>query len=169
MVADKVVRIGVTGHRTFGAVEDAAANVEAVLDRWAGAAVAVLEVRSSLAEGADRLVAERVLKRPGGRLIALLPLEPSEYVADFADPASRAAFHRLLDAAAAVEITELAASREAAYEAAGRAVVDASDVLIALWDGGASQGRGGTTEIVGYARATGVPVEVVSVRREDKP
>ncbi|MEY2438480.1 MAG: hypothetical protein QOF97_3316, partial [Acidimicrobiaceae bacterium] len=55
--------------------------------------------------------------------------------------------------------------REAAYERAGRAVVETSDVLVALWDGGASRGRGGTAEMVAYARERGVPVEVVPVRR----
>jgi hypothetical protein len=47
--------------------------------------------------------------------------------------------------------------------------VESSDVLLALWDGGASRGRGGTAEIVAYARERGVPVEVVPVRRTSAP
>jgi hypothetical protein len=145
-------------------VEAVAASVDAVLDRWRGA---VLEVRSLLAEGADRLVTEQAMLRPGNRFVAVLPLEPRDYLADFEDPASATAFCQLLSAAASIEVSPPGPdpSREAAYERAGRAVVDTSDVLMALWDGGASRGRGGTAEMVAYARERGVPVEVVPVRR----
>lgn len=38
------------------------------------------------AEGADRLVAEEVLKRPDARLVAVLPLPGSDYETDFLKP-----------------------------------------------------------------------------------
>ena len=53
-------------------------------------------------------------------------------------------------------------SREEAYERAGRRVVDRADVVVALWDGQPSRGRGGTAAIVSYARAHGVPVAWVN-------
>jgi hypothetical protein len=156
------VRVGVTGHRAF--VDDAvdvAAAVDAVLDRYAPPGT-VLEVRSSLAEGADRIVAERALLRPASTLVAVLPVARDDYADDFTDIGS---FDDLLSRATAVELVHPQATREAAYEAAGRAVVDGSDVLVAVWDGEASRGQGGTAEIVAYARAKGIPVEVVQVRR----
>ena len=155
-----VVRLGVTGHRAFDDdVDEVASAVDLVLDRVGGP----LEVRSSLAEGADRLVVERALRRAGTRLVAVLPLEPDDYAADFDGTAD--AFRHLLDLAVEVEVVAPQSTREAAYERAGHVVVDGSDVLVALWDGAASRGRGGTAEIVEYARAAGVAVEVVRVGR----
>ena len=155
-----VVRLGVTGHRAFDDdVDDVASAVDLVLDRVGGP----LEVRSSLAEGADRLVVERALRRAGTRLVAVLPLAPDDYATDFDGTADD--FRRLLDLAVEVEVVAPQSTREAAYERAGHVVVDGSDVLVALWDGAASRGQGGTAEIVEYARAAGVTVEVVPVGR----
>lgn len=142
-----------------------AAAVDALLDQLDGPLTAV----SSLAEGADRLLARAVLARPGGRLVALLPLEPAEYAHDFATAASLREFNDLL--AAADEVRVIAPrpgddpSREAAYERAGLAVLEGSDLLVALWDGEPGRGRGGTAELVAEARRQGHPVEVVPVER----
>jgi hypothetical protein len=159
-----VVRVGVTGHRSLADIDAVIRAVDDVLDRVAGGPI---EVRSSLAEGADRIVVERVLRRPGSRLVAILPLDVDDYVDDFGESVGE--FGELLAAAAEVEVVAPAATREAAYEAAGRAVVDGSDVLLALWDGEVSRGQGGTAEVVEYARARGVTVEVVPVRRAVQP
>ena len=43
-------------------------------------------------------------------------------------------------------------SRTEAYEQAGRYIVEHSDVLLAVWDGLPARGRGGTAEIVAWAR-----------------
>lgn len=158
-MADEVVRLGVTGHRAFDDVEAVTAAVDAVLAGLDGP----LEVRSSLAEGADRLVVERAMRRPGTRLVAVLPLELDDYAEDFDGTAGE--FRALLDQAAETVIVEPQPTREAAYERAGHVVVDGSDVLVALWDGAGSRGQGGTAEIVEYARSKGVDVEVVTVGR----
>ncbi|MCU1689306.1 MAG: hypothetical protein JWN20_1234 [Jatrophihabitantaceae bacterium] len=168
----RAVRIGVTGHRLLADLAAVRASVDAVLDRLllsaAPAAAVPAMVISPLAEGADRLVARAVLDRPGGALEVLLPLRVSDYLTDFATPASRAEFRELLAAARSVAVVPGdEPSRAAAYERVGRAVVDGCDVLIALWDGEPGAGRGGTAEIVHYARANGVPVEIVAVRRGD--
>ena len=169
MVGD-VLRIGVTGHPVLADPAGVAAAVDAVLDDLGRAGV-VFEVLSLLAEGADRVVTERAMRRAGSRYVAILPLDPADYATDFEDPASAAAFERLLASAERVEVARpddsTDTSREAAYERAGHAVVKASDVLLALWDGGASRGRGGTAEMVAYARARGVRVEVVPVNRQE--
>ena len=91
--------MGVTGHRALADPAGVEADVDAVLDRLVGGSGATLVAVSSLAEGADRLVARRILARPGGRLIALLPLAPVDYIADFADVASVQEFTDLLAAA----------------------------------------------------------------------
>ena len=154
------MNVGVIGHRSDLDTERLAPMVDAALD--AVAQGADLVVRSALAEGADRLVASRVLARPRSRLVAVLPLPPADYAADFADSTSQAAFDRLLARADQVVITSLEGeppvTREEAYERAGRAVVDGCNVLVAVWDGKPSRGRGGTAELVSYARSLGRPV-----------
>jgi len=159
----------VTGHRDLARPDEVAAAVDAALDALAGDEGLPLVALSGLAEGADRIVAQRVLARPGGRLIALLPLEPADYVADFADVASVEEFTALLGAADEYEVVRGAPSddwtREAAYERAGHAMLDRADVLLALWDGEPGRGRGGTAEMVFEAGLIGRRCEVVAVER----
>ena len=163
------VWIGVTGHRDLARPDEVTAAVDVVLDDLAADGGPTLVVVSALAEGADRIVARQVLARPGSRLIALLPLDPVDYVADFADVASVQEFTDLLGAADEVEVIKGAPSddwsREAAYERAGHAMLDRSDVLLALWDGEPGRGRGGTAEMVFEAGLIGRRCEVIAVER----
>ncbi|MCW2768120.1 MAG: hypothetical protein JWO11_4079, partial [Nocardioides sp.] len=149
--------------------EAVSAEVDRVLDRLvAPAPDARLVVVSSLAEGADRIVAARVLTRPGARLEVVLPLGADDYATDFAGPDSRREFADLLMAATQVVVVpadDRDPSREAAYARAGTAMLHASDVLLALWDGQDARGRGGTGQVVAEARALGLPVEIVTVER----
>jgi hypothetical protein len=108
-----------------------------------------------LAEGADRLVARRVLCRPGAQLGAVLPLTKLDYMTDFESEQSREEFLALLDEAGTVIEMAASGSRTEAYEKAGRYVVEHSDVLVAVWDGLPSLGRAGTAEIVAWARGLG--------------
>ena len=156
------VRVGVTGHRRVDDPEGVGAAVREVLgrvrERFAGAEGVRLEAVSPLAEGADRIVAREVLAEAGAALTVPLPFPAEDYSADFTAPASKAEFDELLGRAARVEVMPPAASRDDGYERVGRWVVEHSDVLLALWDGAASRGRGGTAEIVAYARERGRPV-----------
>jgi hypothetical protein len=166
------LRAGVTGHRFIDQQDPLLAEaIRDVLDllrsrcrRGTEATPVSLVVVSALAEGADRMVAREALTRGSG-LEVVLPLPCEDYLTDFESETSKSEFRGLLGQASAV--TELAASgtRDQAYERAGRAIVDRSDVLLALWDGHAAQGRGGTAEIVAYARRRGVPVVHLPVQR----
>lgn len=138
-------------------------------DRVDGAIDALADGRrvhllTSLAEGADRLVAQRVLARAGGTIAAILPLAADDYEDDFAGAPSREEFRDLLDRAGATEVVS-GPTRTAAYEAAGFAVVERSEALVALWDGRPARGRGGTADVVAHARRLGHPVRVVEVAR----
>ena len=157
--ATGALRIGVTGHRVLAERERVAAGVDATLARIEGRFPGrPLVVVSALAEGADRLVAEAVLRRPGARLCAVLPLPAPDYLADFASPESRDEFLRLL--AQADEVVELPArvSRAEAYAAANDQMLDGIDVLVAVWDGKVAQGEAGTAEVVARARARRLPI-----------
>ncbi len=156
--------IGVTGHRRLKNETLLAAEVAAVLEKIKGALPAevrdsaVFRILSPLAEGADRLVARIVMESAGGRLDVVLPMEKEEYAADFKKPGSREEFERLLAEASSSRQLASAGSRADAYGRAGRYVVDHCDVLIAVWDGGAGDGEGGTAEIVEYARKIRCPL-----------
>jgi SMODS and SLOG-associating 2TM effector domain 1/Protein of unknown function (DUF4231) len=167
------LRVGVTGHRNIDVEDEALKSaVREALDRigryrtGTAATPVSLTVVSALAEGADRLVASEAMDH-GASLEVVLPLPAEEYLADFASEASKSDFRTLLTKAAAITGLPVADERDKAYERAGRAVVDRSDALIALWDGHPAAGRGGTAQIVAYARLHQVPVVQVPVKRLD--
>ncbi len=164
------VRIGVTGHRW----EEPAAHVpgevdEAIDDVLAAAATggdAVPTAVSALADGADRLVAEQVLARPGGRLEVVLPMEPGPYEATFLDGrTSQHQFEQLLERASSVEVVVDESESTKAFLAAGAAMVDRADSVVAVWDGLEAKGEGGTGDVVGLVRARGLPMLRVSPDR----
>ncbi len=159
-----------TGHRWY----DEPDKVEAAVDRAladVATAASDIEIWSSLAEGADRLVARRATDLLEAQLVAVLPLEPDDYRSDFTDPASIVAFERTLAAATRVTVTgpDESGSRTSAYRRAGLVIATSVDVLVAVWDGAPARGPGGTAEIVDEARRTGTSVVVVPVTRTVVP
>jgi len=167
-----VLKIGVTGHRrlanlarTAEAVTEAVRLIRGLIPK--GTHEVVVVAISALAEGADRIVVRELLSEPGSRLHVALPLPPGEYARDFETAASKEEFDTLLTQASHVWQAPELPDREAAYEQAGWYVIDECDVLIALWDGEPSRGRGGTAEIVARAREQGVPL--VWIRTSGEP
>jgi hypothetical protein len=169
------LRIGITGHRDIiadhpgltteitNAVEYIIQRLAADPDRIRSGEIALTAV-SSLAEGADRLVAREVLKRKGSRLEIVLPLPPEDYCRDFSSPASVDEFDEFRNRDGTTSDTvRTGGPREETYELAGRAVVDRSDVMIVVWDGEPARGRGGTAEIYSYAQRWQKPILLISV------
>ncbi len=136
-----------------------------------------LTVISSLAKGADQLVARAVCELvscPEERnryLEAVLPFPLSVYEQDFTSPEDLEALRDLLKLDCGrlnthPEPTVLfadfsdgkthgagvrEATRAEAYAAAGRYVVETSEIIIAIWDPTREQRRGGTGETVQFA------------------
>lgn len=160
--------IGVTGHRDLrgedigaleGEVREAFSRIRR--DYLGAAGDTPLIVMSSLAEGADQLVA-RVALEAGAGLVCPLPMPADEYRRDFAAGSPEAAeFERLLSQAIAapempfvaggsLESIRVDASRRALqYREAGLFIVRRCHILLALWDGDAHDAKtGGTAEIV---------------------
>lgn len=75
-------------------------------------------------------------------------------------PHNRADFDELLDAASAVSYMEFTESGHDASMAAGEELLERSDRVFAVWDGGPSGGKGGTADVVHAATALGLPIEV---------
>jgi hypothetical protein len=147
--------VGCTGHQTLS--PDTTNSVGAAIADELGPTPAPLIGVCSLAVGADQIFAAAVLAA-GGELRVILPSEG--YATTFGD-GDRARYAALLAAAMDTTTLRYAAPGEQAYLAAGHAVVDASDVLIAVWDGDPAAGTGGTADVVDYARARGRDVRVI--------
>jgi hypothetical protein len=125
-----------------------------------GAPQPVLRFLSPLARGADRLAAHAALSL-GYTLHVPTPFPQAEYEQDFDTPEDLAEFRALLLHAGDDWLAldgDHGPQMNRAYEAVGRYVVRHSDVLIAIWDGKPSAGRGGTADIVRYAAQSRVPV-----------
>ena len=161
--------VGVTGHRNLAAheIETVRARVrECFTQLQRDFPQLPLVVLSSLAEGADQLVAEEALAA-GARLVAPLPLARDLYAQDFTDPVARAKFDALCARAQVLELPLLADNTQAAvataspardrqYTQAGIFVASHSHILLALWDGRPSAHIGGTAQIVRF-HMDGIP------------
>jgi hypothetical protein len=150
-----MTRVGITGHRDLPepTCRLVSAAIATQLERFDS-----IEGISSLAEGADQIFAEEVMKA-GGALTAVVP--SAHYTRSFETVAGGVTYRRLR--ARAREVIELpfSAPTAEAYWAAGQRVVGLADVLLAVWDGTASRGVGGTADVVAFAGERGVPTTVV--------
>jgi hypothetical protein len=144
-------RVGVTGHRHLENPE-AWAWIEAAMVKALDDLEPPLVAISSLAIGADQLMADLVLRR-GGKLQAIIPFPG--YESTFA-PEEVWAYQRLLAQADAVEYLETGGMEEDKYLAAGKRLVDLAEVIFTVWDGKPAKGKGGTADIVFYALQRGV-------------
>lgn len=95
----------------------------------------------------------------GGNLCAVIPCH--DYVSSFETAEQRVHFESLLARARSIEQLDYPEPSEDAYHAAGHRVVDLSDKVVAVWDGRPANGKGGTADIVGYARSLGKRVIVI--------
>ncbi len=186
------LRIGVTGHRFLPDPAEVSRKLREALgvgirelsvppvDPKKNRSCLVFTVLSSLAEGADLLVAEEILKMADAELEAVLPLALEDFLRDFSTAKAKSRFQKLQGRAGKTIVLRKASPdsgredfREKAYEEAGRYVVDHCDLLIAVWNGKPARGRGGTAEVVAYARSIGrplviVPTEITEEVRVDK-
>lgn len=178
--------VGVTGHRDLRPddVVQLRTEVRTVLDRIRtdyldGDCDTPLIVMSSLAEGADQLVA-RVALEAGAGLVAPLPMAAEEYRKDFqnAAPEVEAAFDRFLSCAIAAPVMPLAPGntlekvrdepmrRTLQYRAAGLFIIRHSHILLSLWDGQTTDMKiGGTAEIVS-TKKHGFTIETCPTARD---
>ena len=188
------LRVGVSGHRSLGDTEMLRRKIQEVLARWDDwfeSSPHRYRVLSSLADGADRLVVDAVwswhaqhpsksLDAP--ELEAILPMRKDLYHDTFLKETraeSIKEFDALLGRACntivvplppgapdedPADIFKKKAFRDQAYAKAGQLVVERCDILIAIWDGHAARGEGGTAEIVSYAKERGRSVVRIDSR-----
>lgn len=136
----------------------------------------IMRAISPLAEGSDRIFAKEALDL-GYELCCPMPFYREEFEKDFVPPAtlenegSRQRFLDLLDKArqsGGLTVFEMDGERAhapEAYAAAGRVVLNQTDLLVAVWDGGEARGYGGTAQTVREALHYHVPVIWVDAKR----
>ncbi len=146
------MNVGITGHQRLNRPE-AWPWVEEAIGRELDRATRPLVLITSLAIGADQLAARLALERDAV-IKAILPFADIERTFGEADLAE---YRRLVDRAS-VEILRTSGTDQDAYLAAGKRVVDLSDLLMAVWDGEPAKGKGGTADVVDYALSRGVPI-----------
>ncbi|GMR17399.1 MAG: hypothetical protein BMS9Abin32_492 [Gammaproteobacteria bacterium] len=163
--------VAVTGHRNLSAQEipEIRARVRELLI-WLGEQYPerLLSVMSSLAEGADQLVAEEALAL-GIRLIVPLPMPRDLYLQDFATADSRQQFDAscsqadevfelpLTRGASLEQISVPGAARDLQYAQLGVFLCAHCHVLLALWDGKADARLGGTSQVVRFHHEDSMP------------
>jgi len=113
---------------------------------------------TSLAEGADQIFAFAVLAA-GGQLHAVIP--SNGYEQGFQSVEARQTYTALLDLTANTTTLGFDTPTEDAYLTAGHHVADNCDILLAVWDGQEAAGKGGTADIVSYARDQGRDTRII--------
>jgi hypothetical protein len=148
------MKVGITGHRKLGddprVFWHARASCVLILDRLRELARlqgTELVAYSALAIGADQLFAEAALSL-GLPLVGVIPFE--DYPRDF-EGDDRKQFEMLLGFCREVHWLRRKRRSNEAYLALGKWMVDNTDHLVAVWNGLAAAGKGGTGDIVEYA------------------
>ena len=172
----KTLRVGVTGHRPNRMPESQWDRIKRDLATVMAEVEAThpdhrLVLLSGIAEGADRLAAFAALGR-GWSLHSILAFHRTRFEQDFPEPFAIGEFRALLAASETVEEPRKGAQvrrPEDGYDAVARRLVASSDVLIAVWDGEGSRGKGGTVDVIEQAHAKGIPVIWVHARKTQSP
>jgi Protein of unknown function (DUF4231) len=182
------MRVGVTGHREVdqsrtgeivGELDAVFTVLDGTIEKLAHSYAAYFDPRaplkrliSPLAEGADSLAADAA-RSHGFAIQAPIPFAAEDYRKDFSGD-SATAFERQLDSANAVfeldgRRDDSDRVRQLSYLAAGYLTLRQCDVLIAIWDGQAARGIGGTAMIVEAAVQRGIPVIWIHAEKAAHP
>jgi hypothetical protein len=161
--------IGFTGHRQVAQPLRVAEAIQRELAELESNHAVEWLALSSVAAGSDLIFVRSVLARKLG-WEAVLPLPPAEMRRDF-EPEAWREVETLLAEAEHVRVIGERLDREDAYLDCGMETVNHCDILIAVWDGQPARGKGGTADIVAYAREMGRPLIIIdalalTVRRE---
>jgi hypothetical protein len=158
--------IGFTGHRHDigeSRVRPALAQVLTEVMQLAVACEGQAVLYSSIAQGADTLCVE-VARQLGMPTHLLLPLGEEEFMKDFDSQAEWERSRRQIELARrspgvdSLHVVPDESRRPDCYYNQGMHMLEASDVLIAVWDGKPAKGSGGTSDVVQKAIAIGTPV-----------
>ncbi|ACF43717.1 hypothetical protein [Pelodictyon phaeoclathratiforme] len=166
------LRIGVTGHRNLSqkkAVTEAVKRIVTYLDQlicdhdnifteWS--------VISPLAKGADTIVARSFLEKPDTRLEVFLPFPLEIHRKKLTDPTELAEFNQLFERAS---VYYEPPQDSKGYLTVGKEIVNTCEILIVIWDGKETKGKGGTADIVKYALESGRTIIRIDAENPNNP
>ena len=158
------LRIGVAGHRELqdqaavsAVVDDLIMRLDSYLKQHYSVPVE-WNVISPLAKGADRIVARSIMRLANAELTVLTPFKIDEYRKDFVTPEDLSEFEaffkknpKLVELSPKEMNIHDASYRKTCYVDVGESVVDACEILIAVWDREV-ENTSVTTQVVDYAR-----------------
>lgn len=142
------MKIGITGHQEREGIDWS--WVKDTISAELRSLSKVDQALSSLAAGSDQVFAGAAISL-GIPVTAVIPLDGYE---QFFKGSSLAVYRRLLSQCKIVHLTG-ERDPEKAFLKAGQFIVDQCDLLMAVWDGGKADGKGGTGDIVEYAHEVG--------------
>jgi hypothetical protein len=151
--------VGFSGHRQLGSAAGVAESIGAALKSLQCEVPGEWIALSSIAGGSDQLFVQQA-RAIGLSWHAILPLPRAEFVEDFT-AAEWAVVEETLVAADHVRVISESGDREDAYLDCGIETVNDADVLLVVWDGQPARGKGGTADVVGYAKSIGKPVMII--------
>ncbi|TSD66414.1 hypothetical protein FFF34_003145 [Inquilinus sp. KBS0705] len=137
--------VGITGHQNLSQYNVVWIKLEMLklLD-----ALPVTLGISNLAAGSDQLFANIIVEKKIS-LKAIIPC--SGYEGTFTNDTDFSNFKYLFNRASEKLVLDFSEPSEMAFFAAGKAVVENCNLLIAIWDGHKAKGLGGTGDVVAYA------------------
>lgn len=162
--------VGFSGHRQLADMAGVATAIRAALESLRKEAPGEWIALSSAAAGADLLFIRAAMELKMG-WEASLPLPLVDFERDF-PPEEWIEVKALISRAEYLEVAMEPGSRDEAYLTGGFEIVNRCDLLLVVWDGQPARGKGGTADVVAYARAMGRPILIVNpdtkaMRREN--
>ena len=161
--------IGFTGHRS-GYDENLIrpALTQALTDLKARAAAlgGTADLYASVAEGCDTLCVE-IARGLDMAAHLLLPLPQDEFAKDFSSPEIWERSRRQIELASqkpgrdSLRVVPGEMTRPDCYFDQGIQILEAVDVLVAVWDGEPARGPGGTAQVIAHAQKLGLPVVMI--------
>ena len=154
--------VGFTGHRQMMDAPGVAGAIRSALTQLAQEVKSNWVALSSVAAGSDQVFV-REARALGLTWHAILPLPRAEFARDFSTE-EWTTVESLLAAAEHVRVITENGTREDAYLDCGMETVNSADLLLALWDGKPARGRGGTADVIAYARELGRPLILIDAQ-----
>jgi hypothetical protein len=178
-----VLAIGITGRGQNSIDSDLAGRIEASIEAALAAlrrafisvveqeitcfsaATPVMRLISAGADGADGL-GTRAASQLGLQIVYVFPFPWDEYRSDFSPDVAAETLPRLA-ASSKLELPGLRSEGVRAYDRANDVLLSNIDLLLAVWDGSAGQGRAEAADVVQAAVSRGIPVVVIDPRVPD--
>lgn len=151
--------VGFSGHRQIRDPKGIAGAIDRALDEIREGARGEWVAVSSVATGSDQIFVERAVAARFS-WYAILPLPRAEFQKDFSEE-EWAQVNRTLDRAENIRVITENGTREDAYLDCGMETANGADILVAVWDGEPARGKGGTADVVDYARSIGKPLIII--------